>query len=99
MRRVVHHDVDEDRQEPTQDRRAITDLPSVHAAVPGRPAMQQLVAQNVEAIKQNGEDRRRVLLSDRYRDDFVACRQPLRPVFATRKAVLMAPERREDILG
>ena len=44
---IIHHQVDKDRHQEGQDCRAVSDLRSVDPAVPGRPAMDQLIAQDV----------------------------------------------------
>ena len=45
--RVVHHQVYKDREQKRQNGGAIANLRSVHTAVPGRTAMDELVAQDV----------------------------------------------------
>lgn len=44
---VVHHQVYKDGEQKRQDGRAIANLRSIHAAIPGRPAMDELVPQDV----------------------------------------------------
>ena len=45
--RVVHHQVYKDGKQKRQDGRAVANLRSIHTAVPGRAAMDELVAQDV----------------------------------------------------
>ena len=49
--RVVHHDVDEDGHEKGEDRGAVTHLVPVDLAVPGRAAVDDLVAKDVEPVE------------------------------------------------
>ena len=58
--RVVHHQVDEQRQQVTQDRRAIAHLCAIGSAVPRRASMQKLVSQHVEPVEQDRQDDWRV---------------------------------------
>ena len=45
--RVVHHQVYKDGEQKRQNGRAIAYLRSIHTAIPGRAAMDELVAQDV----------------------------------------------------
>lgn len=54
---VVHHLVDKDGQETREDRSAIIDLRAICAAVPSSTAVDELIAQDIEAIKDDRENR------------------------------------------
>ena len=45
--RIVHHQVYKDGEQKRQNGRAIANLCSIYAAIPGRAAMDELVAQDV----------------------------------------------------
>ena len=54
--RVVHHDVDEHGHEEGEDRGAVAHLIAVDPTVPGRAAMDDLVAQDVEPVEDEAKD-------------------------------------------
>ena len=54
--RVVHHDIDEHGHEKGQDRGAITHMIPVDPAVPGRAAVDELVAKDVEPVEHEAQD-------------------------------------------
>ena len=56
LARVVHHDIDEHGHEEGQDGGAITHLIPVDPAVPGRAAVDDLVAKDVEPVEHEAQD-------------------------------------------
>lgn len=58
---IIHHEVNEERDEQPHDRRAITHLGAVDAAVPGGAAMHQLVTQDIKPVENAGEDKLGIL--------------------------------------
>lgn len=60
---IVHHDVDENRQKPSEHSFSIPDLVAVHIAVPGGSAMHELISQDIETIENRREDEGGVPLS------------------------------------
>jgi len=94
---MVHHDVDEDRQQPRQHGRPVAHLRAVDAALPGRPAVHQLVAQHVEPVEHDPQQDRRVEPRHRRGDLALARRQMPLPSLMAGHAVLLVPERREHV--
>src|SRR3546814_17261968 len=74
---IVHHEIDEDRQQATEQRGAIPDLGAIDIAVPCRATMHQLVAQHIKPVEQDREYPGRVMIAQcgAYR-----CPRPLEPV-------------------
>src|SRR5690606_4419055 len=95
--RIVHHDVDEDRQETVQNGGTVANLVPVHLAFPGGAAVYQLVAQHVEPVEEYREDQRRVAAMERSADHLHAAAETFLPILVTRDTVLVFPERRIDI--
>ena len=60
---IVHHEIDEDRQQAAEQRGAIPDLGAIDIAVPCRAAMHQLVAQHIKPVEQDREYFRRVMIA------------------------------------
>ena len=50
--RVIHHQVHEARHQSRHDDRAVAHLPAVQAAAPSGAAVNELVAQHIEAVEQ-----------------------------------------------
>lgn len=50
---IVHHQIDKDRQQATQQRHPVPHLVAVDIAVPSRAAVHQLISQDVEPIEQD----------------------------------------------
>ena len=59
--RIIHHDVDEDRQQPVNDGRSVAHLAAIDLAVPGSAAVQKLVSKDIKSIEQDREDPRCIL--------------------------------------
>lgn len=60
--RVAYHQVDEMRDEKSHNGGAILHLAAVDAALPGGAAVQQLVAEDIEAVEQGVQDSDGVLI-------------------------------------
>jgi len=58
--RIIHHDVNEHRHQESEDGCAVADLCAVDGAIPCCPAMDQLIAQNVEPVKNKAQHAGRV---------------------------------------
>lgn len=61
---VVHHDLDDERDEFAQEVPAVSDLIAVDGAVPGGAAMHELVSQRVKAAQHDAEHAGRIALSE-----------------------------------
>ena len=94
---VIHHDVDEHRQQAGKNSCAVTDLIAVDAAVPRRSAMNHLVTKDIESVEHRCEDPRSVAIAKGDCDLPLALGKTLLPVGKTLLAVEVAPEGREDI--
>ena len=79
--RVVHHDVDEHGHEKGKDRGAAAHLVPVHPAVPGRAAMHDLIAKDVEPVKDEAKDADGVPLLEGSPEATLRGPEPFLPVF------------------
>lgn len=94
----MHHQIHEDGHQERKNRRAITHLGSVDAAVPSRAAMYQLIAENIEAIENKAENARRVTSLKRLRKRASGGIETLFPILKAFNPIMMLPERAEDIV-
>ena len=95
--RVLHHDVDEDGYEEAQDRGAVTHLIPVDGAVPGRTAVHELVAQDVEPVEDEAERAGGILRGKGPGEGTGRRPEPLLPVLVALDPVVMLPEGVEDV--
>ena len=97
MVRIVHHEIDEHGQQTAQQCCSIPYLCPVHLTVPGRSAVDELVAQNIHATEQDREDCRRVLPPQCSADSHPLAFQPDVPVIITGNLlIVMVPEGRKN---
>src|SRR3546814_7373431 len=94
---IVHHEIDEDRQQATEQRGAIPYLGAIDIAVPCRATMHQLVAQHIKPVEQDREYPGRVMIAPcgAYR-----CPRPLEPVSPVGiagRTIVMLPKGMDDI--
>lgn len=67
---IVHHNVDKCRHHKPQDLSAVPNLRPVDAAVLGRAAAYEFIAQNIELIKDEAQDARAVARPERLFEGF-----------------------------
>src|SRR3546814_3978053 len=94
---IVHHEIDEDRQQATEQRGAIPDLGAFDIAVPCRASMHQLVAQHIKQVEQDREYPGRVMIA---KCGAYPCPRPLGPVSPVGiagRTIVMLPKGMEDI--
>lgn len=97
MLRVVHHQVNEDREQASEQRRPIPHLVAIDVAVPGRASMHELIAQDVKPIKEDRENPGGVMLAQGMIDRSPAPLKLLLPIRIARDTILVLPERVIDI--
>lgn len=94
---MVHHQVNEYREEASEQRCAVPYLPAVDIAVPCRAPMHELVPQHIEAVEKDRQDPDGVMLSQSLRDRVAAPLQSPFPVSIACLTVLVGPERGKDM--
>ena len=95
--RVVHHDIDEYGHENGQDCGAIAHLIPVDPAVPGRAAVDELVAKDVEPVEHEAQDLDGIPRPQGSRESTLRVPEPFPPVFVPADTVVVLPERVEHI--
>lgn len=95
--RVVHHQGDDDRHQLFEQARAVAQLLAVDLAVPGGAAMDQLVAQGVEAVEHDREEQGGVAARQRHAGRALRAVEALLPFGLGEPAVPVLPEQVEDI--
>ena len=93
--RVVHHDIDEHGHEKGQDRGAISHLIPVDPAVPGRAAVDELVAEDVEPVELEAQDLDGIPRPQGSRESALRGPESFLPVFVPPGSVVVLPERVE----
>ena len=91
--RPLHHQPDHRRDQLPQQVRPLLHLAAVDAAVPGGAAVDDLVAQRVEAVEHDAEHLERVLLAQRVVGRGPAPLEARLPVLRARPAIVEIPER------
>jgi hypothetical protein len=94
---VVHHDADENRNQGRQYGGTIADLIAIDAAIPGCPAVHQLIAQHIEPVEHDREQRNGVARCKRVIDRALGFAESLCMIAIARRAVMVAPEGGEYI--
>ena len=89
--RVVHHDVDEDGHEKGEDRGAVAYLIAVDPAVPGRAAVDDLVAKDVEPVEDEAKDADGVPLLEGSPEAALRRPEPIFPVLESFDSVAVLP--------
>lgn len=95
--RIVHHYVDEYRHQKFKDCRAVADLRAVDGAVPGGPAVDQLVTQNIKPVKNETQHAGRTCGLNGLRETAGGSVESLFPVVIAINPVMELPERVEHI--
>ena len=54
--RMIHHQVDKDRDKKRKNRRPVPCLAAIYSAIPGGTAVYKLVAQDIETVKYVDQD-------------------------------------------
>ena len=93
--RVVHHDIYEHGHDKGQDRGAITHLVPVDLAVPGRAAVDELVAKDLEPVQHEAQDLDGVPRPQGSRESTLRGSESFLPVFLPVDSVVVLPERVE----
>ena len=93
--RMVHHDIDEHGHEKGQDRGAITHLIPVDPAVPGRAAVDELVAKDVEPVEHEAQDLDGIPRPKGSRESTLRGPESFLSVFVPADTVVVLPERVE----
>ena len=94
--RVVHHDLDDDGHELPHDRVCIAQLVAIDVAVPGGPAVDELVAQCVEPAEDHGQHIAGTVLCQGMPGRTVGGTESRLPVVSAVEAVEMVPVGLED---
>lgn len=95
--RVFHEDADEFGDEIVEDADGGAELFPVDLAVPGGPAVHELIAEGIEAVEEDGEEDGGFLFRQRLVGDaFVDGKESL-PLTLRKPSLLEAPERTEDV--
>ena len=90
--RVVHHDVDEDGHEEGEDRRAVAHLVPVDLAIPGRAAVDDLVAKDVELVEDEAKNADGVPLLEGSPEAALRGPKPSLPVLEPGHSAVILPE-------
>ena len=78
--RIIDHHIDEHGHEKGQDDHAIAYLVPVDSVVPGRAAVDELVAKDVEPVEHEAQDRNGIARLQGSRKSALRGPEPLRPV-------------------
>jgi hypothetical protein len=94
---VIEHQHNHQRDQLAEQVRTITQLRPVDVAIPGCTAMNQLVAQGVNAVKHHPQHLRRIAVGQRHLGTALAAKQALFPLHFSDLTVLEVPETLEYV--
>ena len=95
--RVVHHQCDDHGNEFAQQTSAITQLVAVDLATPRRTTVDQLIAQRVEAIEHDREQRGRIAAGECGLRRLLRAGEPIPPLLFTDPATLELPKQMKNV--
>jgi len=90
--RIIHHKGDKNWHQKGQNLGTFLDLGTVDGTVPCSAAMDDLVSQNIKAIKYRGEDQFCIFCNQRLIHALFALRETFRPILVAIHSVMMVPE-------
>jgi len=90
--RVIEHEVGKDWNQGSEDLRTAFHLIAVRGAVPSGPAVKDLVAKEIEPIKEKAQDRCGVTVFNRTNHNAACGKEAPFPIFVAGNTILVLPE-------